>query len=179
MSSFGAKAVAALFALFDRAKLSGGPKALARETIAPDMIALLDELVAKHRAPRAKREPKAEELGETLVNELEQTAAFSGVNVRNEYLLCEDWCRDKKQPFTRNRFKAWLRKEARDVLTKSPGGNQVLKLVAKSVDLRTEPMGWRITLLRIHPSIDKTELARKEWTDLSPALRSDILKAAS
>lgn len=175
--SFGERATEALFALVDRTKLSGGPGALSRENLAVAMADLLNELVAKYRAPRAKTAP-VEDMGEILIAEFSQKAAYEGVNVRAEYGFCVEWCTRNRRLFTAKRFTNWLNNQARDALKKAPGGDKVRQLVARSFDLQTEPFQWRLTLLRIHPGIDKGELARKQWADLSPSLRADVLKAA-
>ncbi len=156
--SFGEKAADALFALVDKAKLSGKPGALAREALRVEMAALLNEMVRKHREPKPKRAP-SEDMGEILIAEFSQKAAYEGVNVRAEYGFCMEWCVRNRCLLTPKRFTNWMNNQARDALKKAPGGEKLKQLVAKSLDLQTEPFGWRMTLARIHPSIDKAELA--------------------
>lgn len=144
--TFGTKATAALFALFDRAKLSGGPKALARETIAPDMVALLDELAQKARIER--KAPKtltqrAGELESVWLDELAADPAMRGVDVGKALAEAQFWCRNNGRVCTRKFFTNWLlNPKHRAVLN---GGGPTTR------PQNTAPAGWLSRLRTLYP----------------------------
>ncbi len=144
--SFGERATEALFALFSRAKLSGGPKALARETIAPDMIQLLDELAKEARI--ARKAPKtltqrAGELESVWLDELAADPAMRGVDVGKALAEAQFWCRNNGRTCTRRFFCNWiLNPKNRPILN---GGGPATKKA------NTAPEGWLSRLRDLYP----------------------------
>lgn len=178
--TFGAKVTAALFALFDRAKLSGKPGALSRENLAGDMVELIDDLAAKHKvAAKAKRDPRTStsEIDEIWLAELEQMPAYAGIDVKRELGKSQAWASVRPgTKITRRRFVNWLNRaagDARPVAVNGAGQSSFSQPKASDV----EPRGWREALLRLHPTLDRAALAAKQWADVNPSLKADVRKA--
>ncbi len=145
--TFGTRAVAALFALFDRAKLSGKPRALARETIAPDMVQLLDELAAKEFPPKEKKpRATAAELDEIWLCEMENDPAMRGVDVRGQLAAAQFWCKNNGRICTRRFMTTWLLNPKHRAVV-NPGG----PLGRPVVNGQTAPAGWLAKLNELFP----------------------------
>lgn len=152
--TFGTRATAALFALFERAKLSGQPRALARENIGPDMVALLDELAAKARIERKPKSltQRADEMEQIWLAELEADPAMVGVDVRKALAEAQFWCRNNSRICTRKFFVNWLMNPKHRPVA-NPGG----PLGKPRTKGHAAPAGW---LVRLNQQFEGSVYAR-------------------
>jgi hypothetical protein len=179
MKTFGTRATEALFALFDKAKLSGQPRALARENIGPDMVDLLDDMANRARLQMKihKIQGRPTELDGIWIEELEQMPAYRGVDVKRELGKCQAWASTKNPPIvvTRKRFINWLNRAEANVRPLSVNGHGKSSFDRPKPEQQAEPVGWRQVLVEIHPTVDREALKEKSWADLSPPTRAEVL----
>jgi len=174
--TFGQKATEALFALFEKAKLSGKPGAMARENIAPDMIDLLDEMAARYRlekkAPKTPAQRTAE-MEDIWLAELEADPAMAGIDVRKALAEAQFWCRNNARVCTRKFFSNWLlNPKHRPIL--NGGGHSVAH---RRGDPYSEPADWRERIVELPYDRDRLrELASGKWLDVPLTLRQELVR---
>jgi len=182
MTSFGTRATESLFALFDRAKLSGEPRATSRAVLAPKMAALLDEALAAHlaeKSPKTKGKrpvnPTAAEIDEVWLCELEQLRAYDGIDVRRELGKAQAWAGANGRRISRKRFVNWLNRVERPVAVNGAGKSSFAG--PQRGNPYAEPMDWRVRIVSLPYDAERLkELSAGKWLDVPITIRQEMVQ---